>query len=99
MKRVILAVCLFASIGTFANPKANITTSELKKGDGRHIPASQVPAPVMADFHARYPDAKNTQWEVESEHGSAVYQADFTRSNNKRVRAQWLADGTFLGEK
>ena len=99
MKRVILAACMLASVGTFANPNLNFSAYEMKKGDGQHIQASQVPAPVIADFQMRYPDAKGTQWEVESEHGQKTYKADFKRSNNRRVRAEWLADGTFLGEK
>ncbi len=99
MKRVILAACLLASIGTFAISNSNASAYAMKKGDGQHIPASQVPAPVMADFQMRYPDAKGTQWELENEHGKKVYKADFRRANNRRVRAEWLADGTFLGEK
>ena len=100
MKRVILALCLFATVSTFANPTATRSTyAMMKKEDGKHIPASQVPVPVMADFHMRYPDATGTQWELESEHGKAVYKAEFQRSNNRRVRAQWLSNGAFLGEK
>lgn len=99
MKKVILAICMLATIGTFAAPKTTTAAYEMKKGDGQKIPASQVPAPVMADFQMRYPDAKGTTWELENEHGQSVYKADFRRANNKRVRAQWLADGTFLGEK
>src|SRR5690242_12067355 len=75
MKRIILAVCLFASVGSFANPKENLSTYAVKSDDGQHIPASQVPAPVMKDFNARYPNARNTSWEVESEHGKLVYRA------------------------
>jgi hypothetical protein len=99
MKRVILAVCMLAAVGTFAMPATKSSYAMMKKGDGQHIPASQVPAPVMADFQMRYPTAMNTQWEKESEHGKTTYQAQFNTSNRKKVKAQWLADGTFLGEK
>lgn len=99
MKRVLLAVCLLASVGAFAAPMMPSTYAMMKKGDGQHIPASQVPAPVMADFQMRYPGAANTQWEKESEHGKTTYQAEFKKNNGKKTKAQWLADGTFLGEK
>lgn len=100
MKRVILAVCLLASVGTFAAPKeSKVTYSVSKSGDGEHIPASQVPAPVKKDKNRRYPNSTNTRWELESEHGATVYKADFRDSKGRRVRAEWLADGTFLGEK
>ncbi len=99
MKTIILAACMLATAGTFANPNVNYATYEMLKEDGQHISASQVPGPVIMDFNSRYPDAKNTKWEVESEHGKAKYKADFKRSNNARVRAEWLANGTFLGEK
>ena len=99
MKTVILAACMLASVGTFAAPKENLFTYSVKSGDGQHIPASQVPTPVKQDFHARYPNATNTQWQLESEHGMKVYQAQFRKANGQRTKAQWLADGTFLGEK
>jgi hypothetical protein len=99
MKAIILAACLLASVGSFASPKENVSAYSLKSGDGQHIPASQVPAPVMRDYKARYPTARNTSWELESEHGMTVYKADFINKNNKRVKAEWLADGTFLGQE
>lgn len=99
MKKVILAVCMLATVGTFAAPKTMNAAFSMKKGDGQHIPASQVPAPVMSDFQMRYPGATNTQWEKESEHGQVAYKAEFKKANGKKTKAQWLADGTFLGEK
>jgi|SRR4051794_11580490 hypothetical protein len=100
MKTVILAACLLATVGSFAAPKENFTTYSVKKsGDGQHIPASEVPAPVKRDKNARYPNATNTQWELESEHGMQVYQAQFRKANGQRTKAQWFADGTFLGER
>jgi len=99
MKTVILAACMLASVGSFATPKENVSTYAVKSGDGQHIPASQVPKPVLTDFNARYPKATNTKWEVETEHGMKTYQADFRKANGQRTKAEWLADGTFLGEK
>ncbi len=99
MKTVILTACMLATAGTFAAPKENHAMYAVNKGDGQHIPASQVPAPVMKDFKARYPKAMNTQWELEAEHGMQVYQADFKKANGQKTKAEWLADGTFLGEK
>lgn len=99
MKTVILAACMLASVGSFATPKENLSMYAVKSGDGQHIPASEVPRPVKQDFHARYPNATNTRWELESEHGMQVYQAEFRKANGQKTKAEWLADGTFLGEK
>ncbi len=100
MKRVLLAACLLASVGTFAAPKENLAAISVNKsGDGVHILASQVPAPVKKDKNARYPNSTNTRWELQDEHGMQVYKADFRKANGVRTRAEWLADGTFLGEK
>jgi hypothetical protein len=100
MKKLMLAACLLASAGSFAAPKANLSTYSVNKsGDGQHIPASQVPALVKRDKNARYPGSTNTRWELESEHGMKTYKADFIKANGQRTKAEWLADGTFLGEK
>ena len=99
MKTVILAACMLASVGTFAAPKENLISYSVKDDDGNHIPASEVPRAVKQDFHARYPNATNVQWQLESEHGMKVYQAQFRKANGQRTTAQWLANGTFLGEK
>ena len=99
MKTVILAACMLASVGSFATPKENISTYAVKSGDGQYIPAYQVPAAVKQDYHARYPNATNTKWQLESEHGTPVYQAEFRKANGVKAKAEWLTDGTFLGEK
>lgn len=99
MKTMFLAACMLACAASFAAPKENLIAYSVKSGDGEHIPASDVPTPVKQDFHARYPNATNTRWELESEHGMQVYQAQFKKANGQRTKAQWLANGTFLGEK
>ena len=99
MKRILFAVLMLTSVSAFAS-KGSIVSNvvALKSGDGRHISASQVPAPVMETFNSKFPNATNVQWEVEKEHGSKVYQAEFTQ-NGKRFKAQFAPDGTFLGKE
>ena len=99
MKTVILAACMLASAGSFAAPKENLTFYSVKSDDSRHIPASEVPRAVKQDFHARYPNATNVRWELETEHGTRVYEATFLKANGQRTKAEWLANGTFLGEE
>ena len=103
MKRIFLAASLLIAATSFtSNLNANASTvSVLEKSakrDGVHIPASQVPAPVMASFNEKFPTAANAQWEKEKEHGAIVYQADFLK-NGKRWRAIFAADGTFLSSE
>ena len=98
MKKILFAVLMVSSISAFATIPARTSSVIMMKGDGKHIPASQVPAPVMDSFNSMFPTATNVQWEVEKEHGSKVYQAEFTQ-NGKRYKAQFAPDGTFLGKK
>ena len=99
MKKILFAALMLTSVSVFAShATATPNIVSLKSGDGRHISASEVPAPVMATFNSMFPDATNVQWQVEKEHGSKVYQAEFTQ-NGKRFKAQFAPDGTFLGKK
>ena len=100
MKKIILAALLLTSASVFASANASTGSAivSVKSGGGKHISASQVPAPVMATFNSMFPTATNVQWEVEREHGSKVYQAEYTE-NGKRFKAQFAPDGTFLGKK
>jgi len=99
MKKILFAALMLTSVSVFAS-KATIvsTVVSVKSGGGRHISASEVPAPVMESFNSRFPTATNVQWQVEKEHGSKVYQAEFTQ-NGIRYKAQFAPDGTFLGKK
>ena len=42
-----------------------------------------------------FPDATNVRWQLETEHGKNVYQADFLL-NGARWRAVFNADGTLI---
>lgn len=96
MKRILLAASIFTAAATFAgNVNVNASTNTVLSRDGKHIPASQVPAPVIASFNSNFPSASNAQWEKEKEHGQTVYQADFL-NNGKKWRAVFAADGTLL---
>ncbi len=100
MKKILFAALMLTSVSVFAvsNAIPASTVMSVQSGEGLHISASEVPAPVMESFNSRFPDATNVQWQVEREHGSKVYQAEFTQ-NGKRFKAQFAPDGTFLGKK
>lgn len=103
MKRLILAAFLLSAVSvSFANGNAKSLVTYMKSGGddggGKHISPSQVPDAVMTTFNNKFPNANNVQWEVEKEHGSKVYQAEFSQ-NGKRFKAQFAPDGTFLGKK
>ena len=100
MKRILFAAIMLTSVSAFA--ASHVTTVSnivsVKSGGGRHISASEVPAPVMSTFNNMFPNATNVQWQIEKEDGGKVYQAEFSQ-NGKRFKAQFAPDGTFLGKK
>lgn len=99
MKKLILAAFMLSTVSfSFANVNAKPSISYIKSGGGHHISPSQVPDAVKSSFNNKFPNASNVQWEVEKEHGSKVYQAEFTQ-NGKRFKAEFTPDGTFLGKK
>lgn len=96
MKKIFLAASLLiaaASVTGISNANAATITAVAKKG--QHIPASEVPAPVMASFNANFPTATNVKWEKEREDSGLQYQADFTQ-NGVRWRARFAKNGTLL---
>ncbi|HEX5154384.1 MAG TPA: hypothetical protein VFW07_23210 [Parafilimonas sp.] len=95
MKRIFLAASLLIAATSFTGSFNTTSVLESAKRDGKHIPASEVPAPVMASFNENFPTAANVQWEKEKEHGAIVYQADFLK-NGKRWRAVFAKNGTLL---
>jgi|SRR3954452_18782085 hypothetical protein len=96
MKKLILAALLLSSVSYVAY-SAPVKYVYVKKDDGRHIPASEVPDAVKKSFHSRYPNAKNVRWEVDREDGGRVYEAEFTL-NGRHVKAEFAPNGTFLGQ-
>jgi hypothetical protein len=102
MKRIFLAASLIIAAtsftGSFNANASTVSVLESTKRDGRHIPASEVPTPVMASFNENFPTATNVQWEKEKEHGAIVYQADFLK-NGKKWRAVFAKDGTLLSSE
>ena len=97
MKKILLAASLLIAATSFAgsyNASSVKMAMEVKKG--RHISASQVPAPVMSTFNSMFPTANNVQWEVERDNGKVVFTAKFT-VNGQRQSARFLANGTYIG--
>jgi hypothetical protein len=101
MKKILLAAFLLTTLSAVVLANTNNTVTPnvaTRSGDGRHISASEVPAPVLASFNERFPTATRVRWEVEREHGGRVYEAEFTM-NGKRFKAEFAPDGTFLGKE
>ncbi len=99
MKKVIFAALMLVSISSFAAVNGGAVSKAVSKsGGGRHISASQVPAPVMASFNQHFPDATNVSWEVERDNGVIVFEAKF-RENGVCKKAEFLRDGTLIEQK
>ena len=95
MKKILLAASLFITATSFAGYYNFNSSSSIVQAEGRHIPASQVPAAVRSSFMSMFSNATRVRWELEKEHGQTVYQADFNL-NGQRYRAVFLANGTFV---
>ena len=91
MKKILLAASLLIAATTFAGA-TNLTAVKFSSeaGKGVHIPASQVPAAILAQFNSQFPGAANVRWERETEHGQTVYQAKFLL-NGVRMKVQYPA--------
>lgn len=89
MKKILLAASLLIAATTFAGTN-NVTAVKFSSetGKGKHIPASQVPASIIATFNAQFPTATNVRWQLEREHGQSVYQAQFLL-NGKSMKVQY----------
>lgn len=95
MKKVLLAASLFISAATFAGYNHVNPVNTTVDAGGNHIPASQVPVAVKTTFRNMFSGATNVRWQLETEHGRTVYQADFLL-DGQRWRAIFSADGTFI---
>jgi hypothetical protein len=62
------------------------------------IKTEDVPQAVITAFHAKYPYAKDVEWEVEKVDGRLAYEADF-KMEKKKMEAFFKNDGTFIKEK
>ena len=63
--------------------------------DQQTIPASRVPTAVIESFNTNFPDATDVTWERKSQNGTRIYEATFTR-NDQRWEARFLPDGTLI---
>lgn len=62
------------------------------------IASSDVPEVVLSSFTSKYPQAKDTEWEIEKEDGKLYYEAEF-KIEGKRKEAYFRPDGTFSKEE
>ncbi|MEP7319284.1 MAG: hypothetical protein ABI921_11090 [Panacibacter sp.] len=95
MKKVLLATALLITVVSYALPVPKAMIVLKASGDGRHIPASQIPAAVLSNFNSLYPSATNVKWEREREDSGIEYKADFMLGN-QRWEARFASNGTFL---
>jgi hypothetical protein len=61
------------------------------------IIAADVPQQVSAAFAAKYPDAKNVEWEAEKDGGRLYFEAEFESGGSKK-EAHFTPDGNFVKE-
>jgi hypothetical protein len=99
MKKIILAALLFTSVSSFASSDKVATSNVIIKKD----PVSAVPKAVMVSFNARFPNAGNVTWSIQSTPSMIIYVADFivgkTPATETHVRAMFTVDGKFLGKE
>jgi len=62
------------------------------------IASSDVPEAVMSSFNSKYPQAKDTEWEIEKEDGKLYYEAEF-KLDGKKKEAYFRPDGSFTKEE
>jgi hypothetical protein len=62
------------------------------------IASSDVPQAVLSSFAGKYPQAKDTEWEIEKEDGKLYFEAEF-KVDDKRKEAYFRPDGTFSKEE
>ncbi len=86
MKKIIIYSAVILSLGI-------VSSCNEKK-----IAASEVPQPAMAAFNTKYPGAADVEWETEKEDGKTIYEAEF-KFNEKKIEAEFDANGTFLKEE
>jgi hypothetical protein len=63
----------------------------------KKIAATDVPAPAVTAFTAKYPGATNVEWITEKKDNKPIYEAQF-KLNDKKINAEFDASGNFLGE-
>jgi hypothetical protein len=97
MKRLIFAALLLVSITSYSHPYV-FTSSVVKLKDIRHVSASDVPAPVLANFNSMYPNASNVRWSIltGAYKDNTQYMAEFKLNGAKRT-ARYAPGGTYLG--
>ncbi len=52
----------------------------------------------MNAFTAKYPGATDVEWKTEKEDGKTIYEAAF-KLNDKKIEAEFDANGTFITEE
>ena len=62
------------------------------------IASADVPEIVMTSFTSKYPQAKDTEWEIEKEDGKLYYEAEF-KLDGKKKEAYFRPDGSFTKEE
>jgi hypothetical protein len=76
---------------------ALFTASLLVSCKDHKVAASDVPPAVTASFTAKYPGASGVEWITEKKNDKTIYEAQF-KLNDKKIDAEFDADGTFIGE-
>ena len=92
-EKVLLAAALFISASSFAG-YYNFNANSVVEAKATH-PGITGTGSSKNNICKHVPDATNVRWQLETEHGKNVYQADFLL-NGARWRAVFNADGTLI---
>ncbi len=92
MKQIILLLCI-----SFFGWSFQSCTDDSGKGQDKLAPAN-VPAAVVSAFNAKYPGATDVEWDKGKEGDKQTYKAEY-KSGDKKIKAEFGEDGSFIKEK
>jgi hypothetical protein len=102
MKRI-FALLLAASVFALPNctddkksDEKDSTTSSGKKDDT--VAETDLPAPVINAFKAKYPNATAVEWETAKENDQPTYKAKWKEGETK-MKVEFSQDGQFIKEE
>jgi len=88
MKKILIAGLLLVTASVYASSGGGKNGKEKENEKGNHVSVSQIPGWVLSQFNGMFPGATNVRWEIESEHGTIQYKAEFYL-NGQKMKARF----------
>jgi len=103
MRKILLFSCFCFAVLTFqscseSSDKKDNNEKGDKKEKSEKINVSDVPAPVVSSYNAKYPGATDVEWKNSKEDGKPSFKAKF-KINGVEKKAEFATDGSFIKEK